>query len=102
LMNLFGISLSFQAANLAISIARIMWAAKICRPVRRYDIKDALSLLALYVITTPAFVVGSLRGFFRNKGTFYKTSRNTPKESKQSTTSVPFEPTKSSPSYTGS
>ncbi len=102
LMNLFGISLSLQAANLAISIARIMWATKICQPVRRYDIKDALSLLALYVITTPAFVVGSLRGFFRNKGTFYKTSRNTPKESKQSTTSVPFEPTKSSPSYTGS
>ena len=102
LMNLFGISLSLQAANLAISIARIMWATKICQPVRRYDIKDALSLLALYVITTPAFVVGSLRGFFRNKGTFYKTSRNTPKESKQSTTSVPFESTKSSPSYTGS
>ena len=102
LMNLFGISLSLQAANLAISIACIMWAAKICRPVRRYDIKDALSLLALYVITTPAFVIGSLRGFFRNKGTFYKTSRNTPKESKQSITSVPFESTKSSPSYTGS
>jgi cellulose synthase/poly-beta-1,6-N-acetylglucosamine synthase-like glycosyltransferase len=101
LMNLFGISLSLQAANLSISIARIMWAAKICRPVRRYDIKDALSLLALYVITTPAFVVGSLRGFFRNKGTFYKTSRNTPKESKQSTTSVTFESTNSSPSYTG-
>ena len=102
LMNLFGISLSLQAANLAISIVRIVWAAKICRPIRRYDIKDALSLLALYVITTPAFVVGSLRGFFRNKGTFYKTSRNTPKESKQSTTSVPFKSTKSSPSYTGS
>jgi cellulose synthase/poly-beta-1,6-N-acetylglucosamine synthase-like glycosyltransferase len=102
LMNLFGISLSLQAANLAISIARMMWAAKICRPVRRYDIKDALSLLALYVITTPASVIGSLRGFFRNKGTFYKTSRNTPKELKQSTTSVPFESTKSSPSYTGS
>jgi cellulose synthase/poly-beta-1,6-N-acetylglucosamine synthase-like glycosyltransferase len=102
LMNLFGISLSLQAANLAISIARIIWAAKICRPVRKYDIKDGLSLLALYAITTPAFVIGSLRGFFRNKGAFYKTSRNTPKELKQSTTSVPFESTKSSPSYTSS
>ena len=102
LMNLFGISLSLQAANLAISIARIIWAAKICRLVRKYDIKDGLSLLALYAITTPAFVIGSLRGFFRNKGAFYKTSRNTPKELKQSTTSVPFKSTKSSPSYIGS
>lgn len=102
LMNLLGISLSLQAANLAISIARIMWATKICRPVRRYNIKDALSLLALYVITTPAFVIGSLRGFFCDKGTFYKTRRNTPKGLKLNTTSLPFESTKSSPSYTGS
>lgn len=102
LMNLLGISLSLQAANLAISIARIMWATKICRPVRRYNIKDALSLLALYVITTPAFVIGSLRGFLCDKGTFYKTRRNTPKGLKLNTTSLPFESTKSSPSYTGS
>ena len=90
LMNLFGISLSLQAANLAISIARVMWATKICRPVRKYGIKDAFSLLALYVITTPAFVIGSLRGFLCNKGTFYKTRRNTSKGLKLDTTSVPF------------
>jgi hypothetical protein len=102
LMNLLGISLSLQAANLAISIARILWATKICRPVRRYDIKDVLSLLALYVITTPAFVIGSLRGFFYDKGTFYKTRRNTPQGLKLNTTSPPFESTKSSPSYTDS
>lgn len=102
LMNLFEISLSLQAANLATSIAFIIWAAKICKPVRRYDIKDVLSLLALYVITTPAFAIGSLRGLLRNKGTFYKTRRNLPKGSKLNTTSVPFGSTKRSRSYTGS
>jgi glycosyltransferase involved in cell wall biosynthesis len=102
LTNLFGISLSLQAANLAISIACVMWATKICRPVRKYGIKDAFSLLALYVITTPAFVIGSLRGFLRNKGTFYKTRRNSSKELKLDTTSVPFESTNSSSSYAGS
>gem|GEM_PF-4790901 len=79
-----------------------MWATKICRPVRRYNIKDALSLLARYVITIPAFVIGSLRGFFCDKGTFCKTRRNTPKRLKLNTPSLPFESTKSSPSYTGS
>jgi glycosyltransferase involved in cell wall biosynthesis len=102
LMNLFKISLSLQGANLAISLARIIWATRICSPVRRYDIKDALSLLALYVITIPAFVIGSLRGFFRNKGTFHKTQRNLPKESKLSATSVPFSSTRTSRSHTGS
>ena len=102
LMSLFGISLSLQAANLAISIVRIMWATKFCRPVRKYGIKDVFSLLALYVITTPAFVIGSLRGFFRNEGTFYKTRRNSSKELKLDTTSVPFESTNSSSTYAGS
>jgi cellulose synthase/poly-beta-1,6-N-acetylglucosamine synthase-like glycosyltransferase len=88
LMNIFGISFSLQAANLAIALTRITWAAKICRHVRRYDIKDILSLLALYVITTPAFAIGSLRGFFQDKGTFYRTRRNLPKESKLSKPSV--------------
>jgi len=102
LMNLFKISLSLQAANLATSIALIIWAAKICKAVRRYDIKDVLSLWALHVITTPAFVIGSLRGLLRNKGTFYKTHRNLPRKSKLNTTSVPFGSTKRSRSYTGS
>jgi hypothetical protein len=98
LIHLFGISLSLQVANLATSIAHILWAARICRPVRRYDIKDVFSLLALYVITTPAFVMGSLRGFFRDNGVFYKTHRNLPKKLKLSTTSVPFESAKRSTS----
>jgi cellulose synthase/poly-beta-1,6-N-acetylglucosamine synthase-like glycosyltransferase len=102
LMNMFGISFSLQAANLTIALMRITWAAKICRPVRRYDIKDVLSLLVLYVITMPAFVIGSLRGFFQDKGIFYKTHRNLPKESKLSKASGLSEPTKNSPSSAGS
>jgi cellulose synthase/poly-beta-1,6-N-acetylglucosamine synthase-like glycosyltransferase len=102
LLNTLGISFSLQAANLALAIARIIWAAKICRPVRRYDIKDILSLLALYVITTPAFVIGSLRGFFQDKGTFYRTRRNLPKKSKLNKPSVLSKSTKSTQSSTGS
>ena len=102
LMNMFGISFSLQAANLAIALMRITWAAKICRPVRRYDIKDVLSLLVLYVITAPAFVIGSLRGFFQDKGIFYKTHRNLPKESKLSKASGFSESTKNSPYSAGS
>ena len=89
LVNLFGISFILQAANLAIFVARITWASKICRPIRGYDIKDILSLLALYIVSTPAFVIGSLRGFLCNKGVFYRTPRNLPNESKLSRTSVP-------------
>jgi cellulose synthase/poly-beta-1,6-N-acetylglucosamine synthase-like glycosyltransferase len=88
LMNMFGISFSLQAANLTVALTRITQATKICRPIRRYDIKDVLSLLMLYVFTTPAFVIGSLRGFFQDKGTFHKTHRNLPRESKLSKPSV--------------
>jgi hypothetical protein len=88
LTNMFWISFSLQAANLAVTLSGIILAAKICRPVRRYDIKDVLGLVALYVITTPAFVIGSLRGFFQAKGTFYKTRRNLPEESKLSKEAV--------------
>ena len=76
LMNMFGISFSLQAVNLVIALVRIILALRICRPVRRYGIKDVLDLLALTVVTTPAFVIGSLRGLFRDNGTFYKTRRN--------------------------
>jgi cellulose synthase/poly-beta-1,6-N-acetylglucosamine synthase-like glycosyltransferase len=76
LMNMFGISFSLQALNLVVALVRIILAVRICRPVRRYGIKDVLDLLALIVVTTPAFVIGSLRGLFRDNGTFYKTRRN--------------------------
>jgi cellulose synthase/poly-beta-1,6-N-acetylglucosamine synthase-like glycosyltransferase len=100
LTNVFWISFSLQAANLAVALACIILAAKICRPVRRYDIKDVLSLVALDVITTPAFVIGSLRGFFQAKGTFYRTRRNLPEESKLSKPAVLSESTASSSSST--
>ena len=100
LTNVFWISFSLQAANLAVALACIILAAKICRPVRRYDIKDVLSLVALDVITTPAFVIGSLRGFFQAKGTFYRTRRNLPEESKLSKLAVLSESTASSSSST--
>jgi cellulose synthase/poly-beta-1,6-N-acetylglucosamine synthase-like glycosyltransferase len=102
LMSIFGISFLLQAANLTIVLTRIIQATKICQPVRRYDIKDVLSLLVLYVITTPAFVIGSLRGFFLDKGTFYKTPRNLSKELRPSNPSVLSESTKNSPFSTGS
>lgn len=102
LMNIFGISFLLQAANLTILLTRIIQATKISQPVRRYGIKDVLSLLVLYVITTPAFVIGSLRGFFLDKGTFYKTPRNLSKELRLTNPSVLSESTKNSPFSTGS
>ena len=38
----------------------------------------------IILITAPAFVIGSLRGFFQAKGMFYRTRRNIPKESRLS------------------
>jgi cellulose synthase/poly-beta-1,6-N-acetylglucosamine synthase-like glycosyltransferase len=102
LMNIFGISFLLQAANLTILLTRIIQATKISQPVRRYKIKDVLSLLVLYVITTPAYVIGSLRGFFLDKGTFYKTPRNLAKELRLTNPSVLSESTKNSPFSTGS
>ena len=101
LINMFGISFLLQAVNIATALTRLIWAAKICRPVRRYENKDVLNLLVLYMITTPAFVIGSLRGLFQDKGTFYKTRRNLPKESKLSKPSVLSESTKNSSSSAG-
>jgi cellulose synthase/poly-beta-1,6-N-acetylglucosamine synthase-like glycosyltransferase len=101
LTNMFWISFSLQAANLAVALACIILATKICRPIRRYYIKDVLSLVTLCVITTPAFVIGSLRGFFRAKGTFYRTRRNLPEESKLSKPAVLSESTASFSSSPG-
>ena len=102
LINLFGTCLSLQAANLAVSIVRILWAKKIYRQIRRYNTKDVLSLMVLYTITTPAFAIGSLRGFLRNKGIFYRTQRNLPMQSKLSKASLLSDAKKSSSSYASS
>jgi hypothetical protein len=101
LMNMFGVSLSLQAANLAAALVRIILAVKICQPVRTYDIKDVLSLLALIMITTPAFVIGSLRGVFEDNGTFYRTRRNLPWETKLTQAAALSESSRTSSSSTG-
>jgi cellulose synthase/poly-beta-1,6-N-acetylglucosamine synthase-like glycosyltransferase len=82
LINMFELSFSLQAGNLVVALVRITLAVRICRAVRSYDIKDIMCLLALAAITTPAFVIGSLRGFFQDNGTFYRTRRNLPVERK--------------------
>ncbi len=78
LMNMFEILLSLQATNLFMAIACMIWGAKICRSIRRCGVKDIVSFLVLSVIATPAFVIGSFRGFFQSEGIFYRTQRNMP------------------------
>jgi glycosyltransferase involved in cell wall biosynthesis len=101
LMNVFALSFSLQAANLAVALVRITLAVRICRAVRSYDIKDIVSLLALAAITTPAFVIGSLRGLFQDNGTFYRTRRNLPVEPKITQPAVFSESPRSSSFPTG-
>jgi hypothetical protein len=45
--------------------------------IRKYEIADIASLLILNLLTLPAFVIGSLCGFVRDNGAFYRTQRNT-------------------------
>jgi cellulose synthase/poly-beta-1,6-N-acetylglucosamine synthase-like glycosyltransferase len=104
LMNVFVLSLSLQAANLAVALVRIVLGLRICRAVRSYGFRDIVSLLALAAITTPAFVIGSLRGLFQDNGTFYRTRRNLAVESKGTQPAVfsessrnPSSPTSASP-----
>jgi cellulose synthase/poly-beta-1,6-N-acetylglucosamine synthase-like glycosyltransferase len=100
LMNVFALSFSLQAANLAVALVRIILAVRICRAVRSYGIKDIVCLLALAAITTPAFVIGSLRGFFQDNGTFYRTRRNLAVEAKVTEPGVRSESSRSSSSPT--
>jgi glycosyltransferase involved in cell wall biosynthesis len=76
LMHVFGLPFSLQAANLAVAVVLSIRAVRICRDIRCYGIKDLVSLLALSAVTTPAFVIGSLRGLLQDNGTFYRTRRN--------------------------
>jgi cellulose synthase/poly-beta-1,6-N-acetylglucosamine synthase-like glycosyltransferase len=75
----FKASLALQAACLVTAIATNAAAARLCGSVRNYTLKDVAGLLALNIATIPAFAAGSLRGFFRNKGTFHRTQRNGPR-----------------------
>jgi cellulose synthase/poly-beta-1,6-N-acetylglucosamine synthase-like glycosyltransferase len=74
--NLLNLTLFIQIANILAIIGTSLLAMPLCSHIRNYDMKDSLSLLFLNLCTMPAFVIGSLRGFFRKEGTFYKTERN--------------------------
>lgn len=69
-------SFALQAGIFVASVAANCAAARTCSNIRGYGAADVLSLLALYTVTMPAFVWGSLRGFACRKGTFYRTQRN--------------------------
>jgi hypothetical protein len=70
------ITLIIQIANLLTIIGTSLMAIPLCSNVEKYNIRDSFYLLLLNLCTMPAFVIGSLKGFFRKEGTFYKTERN--------------------------
>ena len=74
--NIMNLTLIIQIANLLVIIGTSLLAIPLCSYIRNYDVKDSLYLLLLNLCTMPAFVLGSLRGFFRKEGIFYKTERN--------------------------
>ena len=74
--NLMKITLIIQIANLLTIIGTSLLAIPLCSNIEKYNIRDSLYLLLLNLCTMPAFVIGSLRGFFRKEGVFYKTERN--------------------------
>jgi cellulose synthase/poly-beta-1,6-N-acetylglucosamine synthase-like glycosyltransferase len=69
-------SLALQAGIFAASVVANCMAAGTCGRIRSYGAADVSSLLVLNMVTMPAFVWGSLRGFACSKGTFYRTQRN--------------------------
>jgi cellulose synthase/poly-beta-1,6-N-acetylglucosamine synthase-like glycosyltransferase len=74
--NLMNLTLIIQIANILAIIGTSLLAMPLCSYIRIYDMKDSLYLLLLNLCTMPAFVIGSLRAFFRKEGTSYKTERN--------------------------
>ena len=74
--NLMNMILIIQIANILAIIVTTLLAVRVCSYIRSYKMRDALYLLLLNICTMPAFVIGSLKGFFRKEGTFYKTERN--------------------------
>jgi cellulose synthase/poly-beta-1,6-N-acetylglucosamine synthase-like glycosyltransferase len=69
-------SMIMQFANLSSVLVTSFMAISVCRNIRHYSAKDVMHLLLLNIFTLPAFVLGSLFGFIRNRGTFYRTDRN--------------------------
>ncbi len=74
--NLMTISLSVQAAIFSMAIGVSFIALDFCTAMRSYNVRHVLYLLFLDSCTIPAFVIGSLYGFFRDKGIFYRTERD--------------------------
>ena len=69
-------SLIMQLSSFLIGIKTTITAMSLLRYIKNYDKKNVFYLLLLNLITMPALVTGSLLGFCRNKGTFYRTKRN--------------------------
>lgn len=67
-------SLVIQAFTVSLYIAHNITSVFLLGS-QNFNYKDVLFLIALNICTLLAFVVGSLRGFLRQNGTFYKTER---------------------------
>jgi cellulose synthase/poly-beta-1,6-N-acetylglucosamine synthase-like glycosyltransferase len=68
-------SLAIQAVALSIYVVNNIVSTYILGN-QNFNYKDILFLVALNLCTFSAFVVGSLRGLLRQKGTFFKTERS--------------------------
>jgi cellulose synthase/poly-beta-1,6-N-acetylglucosamine synthase-like glycosyltransferase len=69
-------SLSVQATILLITIGICFMALDVCATIQSYNVRDVLYLLLLNLCTVPAFVIGSLYGFFKDQGIFYRTEKS--------------------------
>lgn len=69
-------SIFTEAASFILAVLAIILGARVCTLVRKYGAKDIIGLLALTLLTMPAFIIGSLQGFLRDQGMFYRTQRN--------------------------
>ena len=77
--DLVKISLLFQTISLLVDFLTkfITIGCYSSSRLERYTIWDAIYSTSLSVFTMPALVLGSLRGFCRQDGFFYRTERNT-------------------------
>ncbi|AFU60189.1 putative glycosyl transferase, family 2 [Candidatus Nitrososphaera gargensis Ga9.2] len=70
------ISFAIQAGLLVSIVIANFIATRTCAGIRKYGIRDVAGLLALNILTMPAFAIGSFYGFLRKRGIFYRTQRN--------------------------
>jgi cellulose synthase/poly-beta-1,6-N-acetylglucosamine synthase-like glycosyltransferase len=77
--DLVKISLLFQTISLSVDFLSkfITVGCSSSSKLERYTIWDAIYSTSLSVFTMPALVLGSLRGFCKQDGFFYRTERNT-------------------------